>query len=195
VALRPSEYWTTTHLYVSPSLTLVATALFSHVISRSQVALNLAPQVTCDLAVRRRTPSLLPPTTVVSIVTKSFNKVSVACQVAISYMNIFTFFENLKERFKFWAIGCHVKGPLPSPLRTECQARTGGGGPWHGRSYVSSLGWQDFHGPGLIWPAFSDFFTLCRICQKVIIVGGKSWSKKYRENTSPGLQFFQIFFA
>jgi hypothetical protein len=44
--------------------TVVATALFFHIISRPQVALNLAAQVTCDLAVRRHTPSLLPPTTV-----------------------------------------------------------------------------------------------------------------------------------
>jgi hypothetical protein len=49
-------------------------------------------------------------------------------KLAISYMNIFTFFDNLKETIKFWAIGCHVKGPLPPPLRTECQVRTGGGG-------------------------------------------------------------------
>ncbi len=47
---------------------------------------------------------------------------------AISYMNIFTFFDNLKETFKFWAIGCHVKGHLPPPLCTERQVRTGGGG-------------------------------------------------------------------
>jgi hypothetical protein len=30
-------------------------------------------------------------------------------------MNIFTFFDNLKEIFKFWAIGFHVKVPLPPP--------------------------------------------------------------------------------
>jgi hypothetical protein len=56
-------------VYVSEGhalLTLVATALFFHVVSRPQVALNLAAQVTCDLAVRRPTPSLLPPTTVVA---------------------------------------------------------------------------------------------------------------------------------
>jgi hypothetical protein len=40
-------------------LALVATALFFHVVSRPQVALNLAAQLTCDLAVRQRTPSLL----------------------------------------------------------------------------------------------------------------------------------------
>jgi hypothetical protein len=49
-------------------------------------------------------------------------------KVAISYMNIFTFFDNLKETVKFWVIGCHVKGPLPPPLRTKHQVRTGGGG-------------------------------------------------------------------
>jgi hypothetical protein len=48
------------------SLSLVATALFFHVVSRPQVALNLAAQVTCDLAVRWHTPSLLPPTVVVA---------------------------------------------------------------------------------------------------------------------------------
>ncbi len=42
-------------------LTLVATALFFHVVSRPQVALNLAAQVTCDLAVRRRTLLFSPP--------------------------------------------------------------------------------------------------------------------------------------
>ncbi len=42
-------------------LTLVATALVFHVVSWPQVASNLAAQVTCDLAVRQRTPSLLPP--------------------------------------------------------------------------------------------------------------------------------------
>jgi hypothetical protein len=48
------------HVFIL-SLTLVATAIFIHVVSRPQVALNLAAQVTCDLAVRRRTPSLPPP--------------------------------------------------------------------------------------------------------------------------------------
>ncbi len=68
-------------------LTLVATALFIHVVSRPQVALNLAAQVTCDLAVRRRTPSLPPHRScrraldTVSIVGVRFNIVSVACQV------------------------------------------------------------------------------------------------------------------
>jgi hypothetical protein len=58
----------------SHSLTLVATALFFHVVSRPQVALNLAAQVTCDLAVRRRTPSLLPPTAVVAELTEEGQK-------------------------------------------------------------------------------------------------------------------------
>jgi hypothetical protein len=77
--------WTNRHI---EWLTLVATALFFHVVSRPKVALNLAAQVKCDLAVRRRTPSLLPPTAscrralnTVSIVMISFNIVSVACQV------------------------------------------------------------------------------------------------------------------
>ncbi len=68
-------------------LTLVATALFIHIVSRPQVALNLAAQVTCDLAVRQRTPSLPPhhscrrALNTVSIVAVHFNIVSVACQV------------------------------------------------------------------------------------------------------------------
>ncbi len=49
-------------------------------------------------------------------------------KLAISYMNIFTIFYKLKETLKFWAIGCHVKGPLPPPLHTRCQVRMGGGG-------------------------------------------------------------------
>jgi hypothetical protein len=36
-------------------------------------------------------------------------------KLAISYRNIFTFFDKLKETFKFWASGCHVKGTLPPP--------------------------------------------------------------------------------
>jgi hypothetical protein len=40
-------------------------------------------------------------------------------KLAISYMNMFTFFDKLKETFKFKASGCHVKGPLPPPLRTH----------------------------------------------------------------------------
>jgi hypothetical protein len=36
-------------------------ALFFPVISQPQVALNLAAQVTCDLAMKRRTPSPIPP--------------------------------------------------------------------------------------------------------------------------------------
>jgi hypothetical protein len=68
-------------------------------------------------------------------------------KLAISYRNIFTFFDKLKETFKFWASGCHVKGPLHPPLRTQdtlrksCvhQVRTGGRG-CYGRFYFSSLG-------------------------------------------------------
>ncbi len=48
-------------------------------------------------------------------------------KLAISNMNIFTFFDKLKETLKFWDIGCHVKGPPPPPLCTRCQVRTGGG--------------------------------------------------------------------
>ncbi len=60
---------------------------FPH-LSRSQVALNLAAQVTCDLAVRRRTPSLLPPPQLSQgprhglFCHDKFNIVSVACQVS-----------------------------------------------------------------------------------------------------------------
>jgi hypothetical protein len=56
-------------------------------------------------------------------------------KLAISYRNMFTFFDKLKETFKFWACSCHVKGPLTPPLPTQdtvikslvCQVRTGGG--------------------------------------------------------------------
>ncbi len=74
-------------------------------------------------------------------------------------MNIFTFFENLKVTFKFGLLVAMSKAlSPPPPLGTKRQVRTGGG-PWHGRSNFSSLGWQDFHGPSLIWPAFLDFFS------------------------------------
>jgi hypothetical protein len=58
-------------------------------------------------------------------------------KLAISYRNIFTIFDKLKETFKFWASGCRVKGPLPPPpprtqdtVTKSClrQVRTGGGG-------------------------------------------------------------------
>ncbi len=42
---------------------------------------------------------------------------------------------------------------------------------------------------------FWIFRTFCGISQKGIIVGGKSWSKNYRENTSPAAHFCQNFFA
>jgi hypothetical protein len=40
-------------------------------------------------------------------------------KLGISYTNIFTYFDKLKEIFKFWASGCYVKGPLPPPLHTQ----------------------------------------------------------------------------
>ncbi len=51
-------------------------------------------------------------------------------KVAISYMNIFTFFDNLKETIKFWAIGCHVKGPLPPPSVPSVGSELGGAVTW-----------------------------------------------------------------
>jgi hypothetical protein len=71
----------------NPSLTLEAMALFFHIISQPQVTLNLAAQVTWDLAVRRLTPPPLPPQQLsqgpntISIDMISFNTVYVACQV------------------------------------------------------------------------------------------------------------------
>jgi hypothetical protein len=41
---------------------------------------------------------------------------------------------------------------------------------------------------------FRTFGTFCGISQKGILVGGKSSSKKYSENTSPGICFFSEFF-
>ncbi len=117
-------------------------------------------------------------------------------KLAIRYRNIFSFFDILKRTFKFWASDCHVKGPLPPPPKHEVLlgraacARSELGGAWHGRSYFSYLGWQDFHGPCLIWHGFVYFWYLS---QKGIIVGGKSWSKTYKENISPGIWFFRIF--
>jgi hypothetical protein len=113
-------------------------------------------------------------------------------KLTISYMNIFTFFDNLKETLVlgYW-LPCQGHSPSPPPHWVPGQ--NGGGGGWHSSSYFFSLGWQDFNSLGLMWPAFSDFGTFWRLSQKGIIVGGKSWSKKYRENTSPGIQFFQNF--
>ncbi len=58
-------------------------------------------------------------------------------KLAISFRNIFTFFDKLKETLEFLAIGCHVKGPLPPPLRIQditksCmrQVRTEGAMTW-----------------------------------------------------------------
>jgi hypothetical protein len=103
-------------------LTLVATALFFHVVSRPQVALNLAAQVTCDLAVRRRTPSLLPPTAVVagsstrSLLSRYISILFLLpAKLAINYINIFTFFENLKETFKFGLLVAMSRALSPLP--------------------------------------------------------------------------------
>jgi hypothetical protein len=40
---------------------------------------------------------------------------------------------------------------------------------------------------------FQIFGTFCGISKKCIIVGGKSLSKKYRENTSQGITFSEFF--
>jgi hypothetical protein len=40
-------------------------------------------------------------------------------KLAISYINIFTSFYQLKNKFKFLASGCRAKGPLPSPPQTQ----------------------------------------------------------------------------
>jgi hypothetical protein len=45
----------------------------------------------------------------------------------------------------------------------------------------SYLGWQDFHGPGLIWPGFLDFWYFLRNKSKSHHCKGKSWSKKIEE--------------
>ncbi len=183
-------------------------AFFFHVKSLPQVTLNLVAQFTWDLAVRWRTPSPLPHTTVVtgpstqSLLTRYISILfMLPAKLAIIYRNIFTFIYILKETFKLWASSCHVKGPLPLPTtykillgRAAC-ARSELGGPWHGSSYFFSyLGWQDFHGPGLIWPEFSDFWYFLQNKSKRHHCRGKSWSKKYRENTSPGMWFFFIIF-
>jgi hypothetical protein len=44
-------------------------------------------------------------------------------------MNIFTFFENFKEKFKFWAIGCMSRALSLSPSAPKARSELGGGGP------------------------------------------------------------------
>jgi hypothetical protein len=54
-------------------------------------------------------------------------------KLAISYRNKFPFFDKWKETFRFWASGCHVKGPLPPP-------------PLHTR-----YSYEEMHAPGQNW--------------------------------------------
>jgi hypothetical protein len=58
-------------------------------------------------------------------------------KLTISYRNIFTFFDKLKETFKFWASSYHVKGPLPPfpPHTRYC--------------------YEDLHAPGHKWGAMT----------------------------------------
>jgi hypothetical protein len=49
----------------------------------------------------------------------SFNIVYVACQVGNYLYKYIYCIDKLKEIFKFWAMGCHVKGPLHPPPHTR----------------------------------------------------------------------------
>jgi hypothetical protein len=109
-------------LHIWGKLTLTVTAVFLHVISLPQVTMNLVAQVTLTwpwdgipLLPSPPCHSCRMALDTVSIDTISFNIVYVACPLAISYMNIFPFFDKLIETFKFWFSGCHVKGPLLPP--------------------------------------------------------------------------------
>jgi hypothetical protein len=117
-------------------------------------------------------------------------------KLAISYRNIFTFFDKLKEIFKFWASGCHVKSPLPPPTPHTrccygelCALGQLGGRNMAGPIYLPMDAGFARPRPPMTW----IFGTFCRVSQKGIIVGRKSWSKKYRENTSPEYNFLRIF--
>ncbi len=111
-------------------------------------------------------------------------------KLAIIYRNIFTFFHMLKETSKFWASGCHVTRYCYGELRAPGQ---NWGGPWHGRSQFSYLGWQDFYGPRLIWPGFSDFWyflqnkTKRHHCRKVLK------QKNIEKTLLQEYKFFRIF--
>ncbi len=102
-------------------LTIVATALFPRHVTASG---HIEPGSAGHMRLGREMgyPSTLPPTVLVagldkvSIDTISFNIVYVACQVGNYLQKFIYFFYMLKETFKFWASGCHFKGPLPPPL-------------------------------------------------------------------------------
>jgi hypothetical protein len=84
-------------------------------------------------------------------------------KLTISYRNIFTLFDEIKETFKFWATGYHVKGPLPPPstqdtVKKSCvpQVKTGGGVIWHVLFFLPRV--AEFPRPDLIWPGFLYFW-------------------------------------
>ncbi len=116
-------------------------------------------------------------------------------KMTISYKNIFPFFVKLKETFKFWASSCQVKGPSSSPLCTQdtvtksCvrQVRTGGAMIWQVLFFLPRVAGFPQPRSHMTW----IFGTFCRKSKKIIIV----LKKKYRENTSRGIWFFQNFFA
>ncbi len=104
------------------SLTLVAMALFFRIMSLPQVTLNLVAEVTWNLTMRQHTPSPLPPPQLLQGPRHSLywhNKFQYFLCCLSSWQlvieDIFTLFDKLKKTFKFWAIGCRVKGPLPAP--------------------------------------------------------------------------------
>ncbi len=96
----------------------------------------------------------------------------------------------LKETFKFWASGYHIKGPLPPSPHTQdtvtksCvrQVRTGESVklqvlfflPRGGRISTAKVSYD---------LGFRIFGTFYGISQKDIIVEGKSWNKKNIEKT------------
>ncbi len=79
--------------------------------------------------------------------------------------------------------------------RAGC-ARSELGWPWHSSSYFSYLGWQDFHGPGIIWPELSDFWYYLRNKSKRHQCRGKVLKQKNIEKTLlQEYDFFRNFFA
>ncbi len=80
------------------------------------------------------------------------------------------------------------------PSAPSDRSELGGGGLWHGRSYFSFLGWQDFHGPGLIWPAFSDFWYFLHNKSKRHHCRGKVLKQKIqRKHYSRNTIFLEFF--
>ncbi len=78
-------------------------------------------------------------------------------------IQIYLPFWNVKRNLSFGLAVVMSRALLPPPsthkilLQRAACARSKLGGPWHGRSYFFSLGWQVFQGPDLIWPGLSDF--------------------------------------